>query len=96
MDLNNIEVQGGGDNNGKNGGFLNINSQGTNKCYEINEIQEKSKDFSTFTNSSTLSLNVRSLKNKWTECNELIGELNHENFFFSVIGIQEVWDIPSL
>ena len=89
-------MQGGGDNNGKNGGFLNINSQGTCKYYEINEFQEKSKDFSTLTNFSTLSLNVRSLKNKWTEFNELLGELNHENFFFSVIGIQEVWDIPSL
>ena len=63
LDLNNIEVQGGGDNKEKNGGFLNINPQGTCKYYEINEFQEKSKDFSTFSNFSTLSLNVRSLKN---------------------------------
>lgn len=62
------------------------------KYYEVEEFQVKVKDI---TNSfSTLSLNVRSLTGKLSEFKELISELNHESFNFSIIAIQEVWNIP--
>ena len=41
-----------------------------------------------------LSLNVRSLTGKFQEFQELIEDLNHEDFKFSIISIQETWNIP--
>lgn len=60
--------------------------------YEIDEFQEKVKNITK--SFSTLSLNVRSLTGKLSEFKELITNLNHNNFKFTVIGIQEVWHIP--
>ena len=43
---------------------------------------------------SSLSLNIRSLTGKLNEFHELINELNHNKFMFSIIWIQETWNIP--
>ena len=44
---------------------------------------------------STLSLNVRSLPGKWDEFKDLMTALQtKDSFKFSVIGIQEVWNVP--
>ena len=84
----NINIQGEQDNN-----LFNFQSQGhLCKYYEIEDFQNKIKDSNK--SFSTLSLNVRSLKGKWAEFNELISELNFDQFKFSVIGIQEVWSLP--
>ena len=43
---------------------------------------------------STYSQNVRSLTGKWTEFSEQMISLNSNNFKFSIIAIQEVWNVP--
>ena len=87
-DTDNINIQGEQDNN-----LLNFQSQGHScKYYEIEDFQNKIKDSEQCF--STLSLNVCSLKGKWSEFNELISELNFDKFKLSVIGIQEVWSLP--
>ena len=86
--VDNINIQGEQDNN-----LFNFQSQGhLCKYYEIKDFQNKIKASEQCF--STLSLNVRSLKGKWSEFNELISELNFDTFKFSVIGIQEVWNLP--
>ena len=43
---------------------------------------------------SSLSLNIRSLPGKWSEFRDYISDLNGNDFKFSVIAIQEVWNVP--
>ena len=43
---------------------------------------------------SCLSINIRSLVNKFTDLEELITELNSDNFKLSLIALQEIWNIP--
>ena len=63
------------------------------KYLEIEEFQDK---FSSLSNSfSTFSLNVRSLPGKWDSFIELITDLNSKQFNFSMICIQEVWNVPN-
>jgi len=64
----------------------------TCKYYDIGEFQTKFKNNSN--NFSVFSLNIRSLTGKLNEFHELISELNHHDFKFSVVSIQEIWDIP--
>lgn len=44
---------------------------------------------------SLYSHNIRSLPNKWSDFSGFIQELNCDNFNFSVIGLQEIWNIPA-
>ena len=71
---------------------LNINSGLRCKYYEIEEFQSKVENISE--NFSVLSLNVQSLRGKWSEFKDLTDELNTGSFKFSVIGIQEIWSLP--
>ena len=60
--------------------------------YDIEEFQtEFSEESHKF---STLSYNVRSLPGKWDEVRNLIRSINHNKFKFSVIALQEVWNVP--
>ena len=43
---------------------------------------------------STFSNNIRSLPGKFSEFSELINSLNTKNFKFSVIALQEIWNVP--
>ena len=43
---------------------------------------------------STLSFNIRSLPGSWVEFRDLIIEANKGNFKFSVVAVQEVWNVP--
>ena len=43
---------------------------------------------------SFLSQNIRSLPGKWTEFSQLISEVNNGSFHFSVIALQEIWNVP--
>ena len=43
---------------------------------------------------STLSYNIRSLPGKWDEFKNFIRNVNHNRFKFSVIDVQEVWNVP--
>ena len=62
------------------------------KYFEIEQFQSTFR--SNTSNFSMLSLNVRSLTGKFPEFQELIEDLNHEDFKFSIISIQETWNIP--
>ena len=42
---------------------------------------------------STFSYNIRSLPGKWSEFSQLVNTLNNNSFKFSVIAIQEVWNV---
>jgi len=64
----------------------------TCKYYDIDEFQTKFKNNSD--NFSVFSLNIRSLTGKLNEFQEFISELNYQDFNFSVVSIQETWDIP--
>ena len=64
----------------------------TCKYYSIDEFQDKFKTNSN--NFSVLSWNIRSLTGKLNEFHELITELNNQDFKFSVISIQETWNVP--
>ena len=64
----------------------------TCKYYSIDEFQNKFKTNSN--NFSVLSWNIRSLTGKLNEFHELITELNNQDFKFSVISIQETWNVP--
>ena len=60
--------------------------------YEINEFRT---EFSQDTHMlSTLSHNVRSLPGKWNEFKNLISNVTCDKFKFSVIAVQEVWNVP--
>ena len=44
---------------------------------------------------STFSYNIRSLPNKWVDFQNMISDLNKNDFNFSVVAVQEVWNVPS-
>ncbi len=54
-----------------------------------NKIKTKGEVFSTF------SLNIRSLQNKMSELQDLIDNLSSDTFSFSVLCIQEIWNVPN-
>jgi hypothetical protein len=62
------------------------------KYYNIEEFQNKVHNLND--KFSTLSLNIRSFPGKKSEFDELIADLNFNRFKFSLIAIQEVWNIP--
>ena len=64
----------------------------TCRYYEEDEFQIKIKNLSQ--QISTFSQNVRSLPGKWSDFCEQISSLNYEKFKFTVIGVQEVWNVP--
>ena len=43
---------------------------------------------------STISLNIRSLPGKWNEFKDFINLINNDNLKFSVIALQEIWNVP--
>ena len=62
------------------------------KYYEMGEfLNEFSYEPRKF---STLSLNVRSLPGNWTDFRDLVVGVNNNNHKFSVVAIQEVWNVP--
>ena len=62
------------------------------KYYEIDEF---CKEFHTKCDSfSILSLNIRSLTGKLNDFKDFLNEINRDGFSFSVIGLQELWNIP--
>ena len=62
------------------------------RYYEQDEFQNNFKDLSK--QISFFSHNVRSLPGKWAEFNQLISEINKNTFRFSVIALQEIWNVP--
>ena len=62
------------------------------RYYEQDEFQNNFKNLSKQT--SFFSLNVRSLPGKWSEFRQLITELNKDSFRFSVLALQEIWNVP--
>lgn len=61
--------------------------------YEPDHFKEK---YSHIKNQlSFLSLNIRSLPNKFSELTELMQELNSNMFKFSIIALQEIWNVPT-
>ena len=62
------------------------------KYYEVEDFSAKVKNFSDCF--STLSLNVRSFCGKLNEFKDFVDEINNDNFSFSVLGLQELWNIP--
>ena len=65
------------------------------KYYDIEEF--KSKILGSQEDFSLLSLNVRSLNNKIIDLQDLVlTDTSHENFKFSCICLQEVWDINNI
>ena len=59
--------------------------------YELEEFQNTFNCNGCF---STLSLNIRSLPGKWNDFREYISLLNRDKFKFSIIAVQEVWNVP--
>ena len=97
IDLDNTDLQGATNNDFKRlylkddppGNEYKLHSCG---YYEVDEFQKKVEHLpNTF---STLSMNIRSLPGKMTELNDLIAQLNYKTFKFSIICLQEVWNIP--
>ena len=62
------------------------------KYYEQDEFQDRfhsiSKQISFF------SQNIRSLPGKWVEFEQFCREVNKEKFRFTVIALQEIWNVP--
>ena len=61
---------------------------------EYYELEDFQSTFSKRNCFSTLSLNIRSLPGKWNDFKEYVALLNKESFKFSVIALQEVWNVP--
>lgn len=80
-------------NNTQDNAPTHIYSSVSHSCeyFEVEEFQRISKPKHAF---STLSLNIRSLGGKWGEFQEYINLLNSNNFKFSVIALQEIWNVP--
>ena len=65
----------------------------TCQYYEIDEF--KNKFSNTNKQISLLSLNICSLLGKWDEFRSLLYSLNTEDHFkLTVIGVQEIWNVP--
>ena len=60
--------------------------------YEQDEFNDKTKNLCKLF--LTCSHNVRSLTVRWNEFSELIISLYKNNFKFSVVAIQELWNVP--
>ena len=60
--------------------------------YEQSEFQDRFNNMDK--QISFLSQNIRSLPGKWTEFSQLISEVNNGSFHFSVIALQEIWNVP--
>ena len=61
--------------------------------YSVDHFQDTFKNSSsTF---SCLSLNIRSIMNKWMDLSDLVDDLNSGMFNFSVIALQEIWNCGS-
>ena len=60
--------------------------------FEQNEFSDKVKNISK--QISTFSHNIRSLPGKWNEFSQHIQDINTDKFKFSVICLQEVWNVP--
>ena len=60
--------------------------------FEEEDFTYKFKDISK--QISTFSNNIRSLTGKWDDFSSLITNLNKNKFKFSVVAIQEVWNVP--
>ena len=58
--------------------------------YEIDEFNSEftARSFSSF------SYNIRSLPNKWNNFRDLIHNLNNNDSKFSVVALQEIWNVP--
>ena len=75
-----------------NGDGIYSNTDHNCSYYEVDDFH---RDFGQVSNKfSTFSLNIRSLPGKWSEFRDMINNLNHINFKFSVIALQEVWNVP--
>ena len=59
---------------------------------EQNEFSDKVKNITK--QFSTYSQNIRSLPGKWNEFSQQIQDINTNKFKFSVICLQEVWNVP--
>ena len=68
------------------------NSGHTCKYYELEEFQNEFHSVSK--QMSFLSQNIRSLPGKWSEFGQFISDLNKDQFKFSVIALQEIWNVP--
>ena len=65
----------------------------TCRYYELNEFKTKFSDCKR--QISFLSFNIRGLVGNWEEFQNLLCSLNKENHFkLTVIGVQEVWNVP--
>ena len=62
------------------------------KYYEVEDFLKKVENYSDFF--SSLSLNIRSFSGKLNEFKDFIDEISFKDFSFSVIGLQELWNIP--
>ena len=101
MNLNNINLEGVQNEYSFNAKSIfedddndNIYSGLQHSCayYETEQFQGKVKDLSN--QISIFSMNIRSLPNKIHEFKDYLSELNHGQFKFNVIGLQEVWTVP--
>ena len=73
---------------------VNLDSDTDMSCkyYNIEQFQDLVKNCcSEF---SSMSLNIRSLANKFDELKDFINDINNDTFKFDIICIQEIWSIP--
>ena len=79
------------DDSDANDGLYN-NDNHVCKYYEIEDFKNQfSQECHKF---STLSYNVRSITGKWNEFKNLIRDINYNRFKFTVIAVQEIWNVP--
>ena len=71
---------------------LDFDTENSCKYYDIEQFQDLVKNcYSEF---SSMSLNIRSLANKFDELKDFINDINNDTFKFDIICIQEIWSIP--
>ena len=71
---------------------LYSNSNHSCKYYDFDSFKEKTEKLTD--NMSILSLNIRSLPNKWSHFEDFVSNVNSTKFKLSVIGLSEIWNIP--
>ena len=71
---------------------LYSNSNHTCKSYDFDTFKEKTEKLTD--SMSILSLNIRSLPNKWSHFEDFVSNVNSTKFKLSVIGLSEIWNIP--